>query len=72
MKTRKNDRVLIRNTYRGTVVQDGCQKSLVSTRRSDNEPGWEQDWYDNDLLTVTSRRKESTLGTEAEQSIKLY
>lgn len=55
--TRRFDRVKIDGEHAGTVVQDGCQKSLVATARSDGESGWEQDWYDNDRLTVIARRQ---------------
>ena len=72
MQTEKWDRVLIDNRWGGTVVQDGHSRSLVSTRRSDGEPGEERDWYDNDRLTVTERSRERALGDEAALGIKLY
>jgi len=61
--TRKFDQVLIDGKYAGTVVQDGCQSSLVSTagaQRGTND----LEWYDNDRLTVTARRTERLIGNE--------
>jgi len=51
MKPSKGDRVLIDGKHHGTVVQGGISKSLVSTRRSDGQPGEERDWYRNNRLT---------------------
>lgn len=72
MKTQKFDNVLIDGKYNGIVVQDGCSKSLVSTRRSDGQRGSERDWYNNDRLTVTRRRRENATGNEASEGITLY
>lgn len=67
----KWDRVTIDGTLRGTVVQDGVQKSLVSTRRSDGEPGEQRDWYANERLEVYSRRTEMRTGGESD-GVKFY
>ena len=56
-KPKKWDYVLIDGKWQGTVVQDGVSKSLVSTARSDGEPGEEREWYDNNRLKVVGRRK---------------
>ncbi len=72
MNTEKWDRVLIDGAVPGTVAQDAASRSLVTTRRSDGEYGSEQDWYDNDRLTVTERRTERAIGGETALGIALY
>lgn len=71
MTIEKWDRVTIDGTLRGTVIQDGVQKSLVSTRRSDGEPGEQSDWYANERLEVYSRRTEMRTGGES-GGVKFY
>jgi len=56
-KPQKWDRVKIDGKWKGIVVQDGVSKSLVSTARSDGEPGEEREWYDNSRLKVVGHRK---------------
>ena len=56
MKTQKFDYVLIDGKHPATVLQDGVSRSLVSERRSDKQAGWQQEWYDNERLTVKAHR----------------
>lgn len=67
----KWDRITIDGNLRGTVVQDGINKSLVAHRRSDGEPGTQQEWYANERLTLTSRRATQATGDEPE-GVTLY
>ena len=66
METEKFDSVLIDGEHPGHVVQDGAGRSLVSTRRSDGEPGEQHEWYDNARLTVIRRRESRLHGDEPE------
>ena len=72
MKTQKFDHVLIDGKYPVAILQDGVSRSLVSERRSDKRAGWQQEWYDNDRLTVKARRHERATRTEGEAGISLY
>jgi len=55
---KKGSAVLIdgKKSQAGCVVQDGVSKSLVSTKRSDGQPGSEQEWYSNARLTVVGQK----------------
>ena len=61
MSPKKWDSVTVdnRRDWKGQVVQDGCQKSLVEYNADPaNGPGVrERDWIENERLTVTGSRK---------------
>lgn len=65
----KFDGVLIDGKHPGTVEQPGAGRSLVRT--STDEPGVaSQDWYGNERLTLTHRRREKAHGDEV--GVTLY
>jgi len=55
----KYNRVLIDGKHPAAVVVAGAVWSLLSHRRSDGEPGWEQDWYANDQLTISTKEMQA-------------
>lgn len=67
----KYDRVLIDGTFHASVITVGADNSLLSHSRSDGEPGEEHEWYANDRLTLTHRRRDRATGDEP-ASVKLY